>query len=302
MKNIPIAYSGIALGVMGLANTWGMVGHSFFRHIAVLLAATVLIVHAVRFIRFPAHVFKEMQDSYLGAFYSTYSMLFILVAGYTGSKTLYLVGIVLHLLISWTFMRAAWKNRKTIDIVPAYFVPPVGICIAAVAGTQVGLQQFSQLVFWYGFLFFILVFPFIVRRIPHVPESKHPAIIIVAAPASLCLAGYLTAFPNPNIWIVGFLGTVAVCCTLYAYYRLPALLARPFFPGLAPLTFPLAIGSLAMRKLTDFLLSVAPQLAIVTEQLFYIELVIATSIIMYIAYSAIRLEVLRYMELKEQIA
>ncbi len=54
---------------------------------------------------------------------------------------------------------------------------------------------------WFVLYSYLILLPIILYRITKVkeiPEPALPTIVILAAPASLCLAGYMNSFQNKN--------------------------------------------------------------------------------------------------------
>lgn len=100
-------------------------------------------------------------------------------------------------------------------------------------------------------LSYLVMLPLMLYRLifgQPVPAAAKPTIAILAAPASLSLAGYLTVSSNPNIVIVGLLLAVAVLMTAVIYLAFFHLLKLPFSPGYAAFTFPMVIGATALFK------------------------------------------------------
>jgi exfoliative toxin A/B len=85
-------------------------------------------------------------------------------------------------------------------------------------------------------------------KVPNVPDPAKPLICIYAAPASLCLAGYVQSV-TPKSY--GFLLTLfAVATVLYIFGLVKAIgyLKLPFFPSYASFTFPFVISAIAAKQ------------------------------------------------------
>ena len=117
------------------------------------------------------------------------------------------------------------------------------------------------------------------------PDGAKPTIAILAAPASLSLAGLLTVVENPSPLLCAVLLGIAVLMTVVIYLSLFRLLRLPFSPGFAAFTFPLAIGATALFKMSDLVAQyeIGQFYAWELRMLANIELVIATCIITYVA-------------------
>lgn len=75
----------------------------------------------------------------------------------------------------------------------------------------------------------------------------------MAAPPSLCLAGYLTVFSNPSenysvhTFTTGYIYDTSCVCIFFRILRIS------FNPSYASFTFPLAIGATAVLKYSNYL-------------------------------------------------
>ena len=150
----------------------------------------------------------------------------------------------------------------------------------------------AQALFWFGFGVYMVLLPIMMYRLIFhelLPHPAMPTFAIMGAPASLSLAGYLTAFREPHWFMVGLLAPLAIFMTLLVYTALVRLLRLPFSPGYAAFTFPLAIGTTAMLKLETFVgeQGFAPQ-ASLFGAIGVIQLSVATCVISYVAYRYLR--------------
>ena len=111
-------------------------------------------------------------------------------------------------------------------------------------------------------------------------SSVMPTFAILAAPASLSLAGYLTIMSEPNLMLVSVLTPLAIFMTAIVYIAFVRLLRLPFSPGYAAFTFPTVIGATALLKLGSALEAVSSGLFF---RLGLLELVVATLMVFYVA-------------------
>lgn len=137
-------------------------------------------------------------------------------------------------------------------------------------------------------LSYLIMLPLMVYRLifrGEVPDSAKPTIAIMAAPASLSLAGYLTVVKEPSLLICSVLLGIALLMTLVIYFAFFHLMRLPFSPGYSAFTFPMAIGATALYKMAN-LVSQYPQASEYASQLHILALgqaVIATAIIGYVS-------------------
>ena len=230
----------------------------------------------------------------VGSVVPTYAMGTMVVSKAVGllaptlGQGLWLFAVILHLVFLATFV---WHRAKAFEIhhmVPSWFVPPVGIIVADVAYPGGPFAALANGLLWFGMACYGLMLPLMLYRLifsHEVPDAAKPTIAILAAPASLSLAGYLTVSQDPSLLLVAVLLGIAVLMTGIIYLAFIKLLRLPFSPGYAAFTFPLVIGATALFKV-GHLLSQWPEAAHYAaqiNQLAYLELGAATLIVGYVA-------------------
>lgn len=87
-----------------------------------------------------------------------------------------------------------------------------------------------------------------------VPEPLLPTIAIFAAPASLCLAGYLRSLDSKDLLLVSVLFGLSLASYLAVLLFLPKMLKLKFYPGCLAFTFPRVISAIATISTYMFLL------------------------------------------------
>lgn len=117
-----------------------------------------------------------------------------------------------------------------------------------------------------------------------IPDAALPTFAIMAAPASLSLAGYLSITNQPNYLLVAVLLSLAIFMTSLVYVAFVRLLRLPFSSGYAAFTFPMVIGATALFKLADKLHQQGYQkVCDVINNLAGFELLVATVMVLYVA-------------------
>ena len=230
----------------------------------------------------------------VGSVVPTYAMGTMVVSKAVGllaptlGQGLWLFAVIIHLVFLATFV---WHRARAFEIhhmVPSWFVPPVGIIVADVAYPGGPFASLATGLLWFGMACYGLMLPLMLYRLifsHEVPDAAKPTIAILAAPASLSLAGYLTVSQDPSLLLVAVLLGIAVLMTGIIYLAFIKLLRLPFSPGYAAFTFPLVIGATALFKVSH-LLSQWPEAARYAEQLHqlaYLELGVATLVVGYVA-------------------
>jgi len=119
--------------------------------------------------------------------------------------------------------------------------------------------------------------------IKNIPEPVLPTIIIFAAPASLCLTGYLASFEEKSMAMISLLGMLSIIMFVLAVSYLPKLLKLKFYPSYSAFTFPLVISAMAMKQTNGFLLKQGILIKPL-EYLAYLQLILSICIVLYVLY------------------
>ncbi|MDP0588486.1 MAG: TDT family transporter [Candidatus Endonucleobacter bathymodioli] len=294
----PTAMGGLALGIASLGSAWAMVisqdwvepvkiTSAAIASILILVIALKLIVHF--------HLFKkELAHPIIGSIVPACAMSTMVVAQSLFkvmpevAPMLWLSAIICHIILLVGFIANRIIDFELEHMVPSWFVPPVGIIVAAV--TSHGMN-FDGLVYWlfiFGIGCYAIVLPAMLYRLIFkalIPDTALPTFAIMAAPASLALAGYLSITSQPDPLLLLVLAPLGVFMTGLVYIGFIRLLRLPFSPAYASFTFPMVIGATALIKLTGWLLiNNFVWLARVTDNLAWIELIIATGIVSYVTF------------------
>ena len=202
---------------------------------------------------------------------------------------LWLAAVGLHIIFLVSFVYHRAKEFELHHMVPSWFVPPVGIIVADVSFSgNPDLLFIANGTLLFGMLAYAVMLPMMIYRFMfthQVPDAAKPTLAIMAAPASLSLAGYLTVVSQPSPVIVGLLFGIGVLMTAIIYLAFFKLLRLPFSPGYAAFTFPMAIGSTALFKLANWMQTsgLDSQYVHQIHMLAGFELIVATGVIAYVA-------------------
>ncbi len=295
-RGLPTPMAGLALGIASLGwcaenalplGGWGQTAGA-------LVAAALLALLLVRYVFHPDSLFKDLAHPVLGSIVPTFAMTLMVISRAlhdvlpNGSATLWCFAVGLHLAALAVFCRNRLREKILPNMVPSWFVPPVGIIVADVTFPGVAtLEPIALALLAIGMCAYAVMLPVMLYRLifgDEVPNGAKPTIAIMAAPASLSLAGYLTVVKEPSLLIVGLLFGIAVLMTVAIYFCFWRLLRLQFSPGYAAFTFPMAIGATALYKLSA-LAARFPGGDIYAEQLrimAHVELGIAAAVILYV--------------------
>lgn len=310
LENMPIAIVAISLGFMSISTALVDFNISWVRHFAVLFAIICIGLIMLKYIVYPKKVLEEIKHPILGSIYPTISMTLMVISVYMIQfnkmlgQGLWLFGLILHILISILFFMERFKSFKIIDLIPSWFIPTVGIGIAAVTSKPMQLPVISKLVFYYSLFMFIVVGILMIYRLTFMDKlkgPKRPTLMIIAAPASICLAGYIAISDAPNKMFINALALLAYVTTLGGYILIPKLIKAKPLPALAPLTFPLAIGVIASQRYVKYLGKVESSMQGLARIILYVQLIIAIAVIGYVVFRTIQFLINTFKPKKELV-
>lgn len=297
VRGLPTPLAGLALGIASLG--WCMENAlplgGWWQTAGALIG---LILLGFLLIRFAAHrdtLKTDLKHPVVGSIVPTYAMCLMVVSKTAGhwlpeaGVAIWCLAVALHLAALGIFVWNRLKEPSLELMVPSWFVPPIGIVVADVTFPEVAaLLPLAKLLFWAGAAAYAVLLPLMIYRLfflPEVPNGAKPTIAILAAPASLLLAGYLTVEKDPSLLLVALLFGIAVLMTTVIYFAFWRLLRLQFSPGYAAFTFPMAIGATALYKLSNLVagwpegLHYAEQIRILA----HVELAVAAMVILYVS-------------------
>jgi tellurite resistance protein TehA-like permease len=297
LSKVPTPMAGLALGIASLGVCLEQFGsfNGHMQHIAAVIAAVLLVMLFAKFLVHKHLLKQDLSHPVLGSVVPTSAMALMVVSTTVHqfslhlAVTLWLTAIALHgvFFVAFTIQRA--KDFKLHHMVPSWFVPPVGIIVAAVTFPNVpALYPLAHALLIFGLVTYAILLPVMLYRLmfeENVPEAAKPSLAVMAAPASLSLAGYLTLVANPNPLLIAVLAGIAVLMTALIYLALIHLLRLTFTPGFSALTFPLVISSIAMYKLSDWMQTkdLLAEFANAVHIFAGLEAIIAAFVVMYVA-------------------
>ena len=296
LANVPTALAGLALGIASLGWCWESISdfQGQAQMIGALLATVLLLLLLLKFIVNPELLKKDLSHHMSGSVVPTFAMAAMVVSNNINvfnhhvALSLWLVAIVLHFSFLVIFIYYRVKDFKFEHVLPSWFIPPVGIVVAAVSFPGGVFISVANVIVLFGLVTYAILLPTILYRYflhSKIVEHEQPTIAIFAAPASLSLAGYLTVTESPNLQMVVILAMVAFTMTLFIYYSFLKLLRLPFSPAYSAFTFPLVIGATAMFKTSQYLFNNGydAQWVELVEFIAYAELMVATVMVIYVS-------------------
>ncbi|GLI57806.1 C4-dicarboxylate ABC transporter [Propionigenium maris DSM 9537] len=238
---------------MGIRNLFGMVSFIIF----------VFIV-AKNFMN-PDSLKEDLKNPVVASVVPTFFMGGMVLSTYAkpyiggGAFVVWGVFVMLHLFMMVFYTKRFLMDFKIKKIFPSIFVVYVGIVVASVTAPAYGMQGLGKALFWFGLISYLVLLPIAGYRaikVKGIPEPALPTLVIFAAPASLCLAGYMSSFPEKSVSMVIFLTTLSLIMYLIVLALLPKLLKVKFYPSYSAFTFPLVISAIAMKMTNGYLKAV----------------------------------------------
>lgn len=296
LKVYPTPSSGLALGIASLGIGWELLVPSYGWVVQILgciVAIFLLLPLLAKFIFHPKLLWEDLSHPLVGGVVPTFAMALMVISydlHYLNSYValiLWSFALCVHVVFLACFIRFRLIKFELNHMAPSWFVPPVGIIVAAVTAPHFPLcLLIAKIVVVLGIAVFFVLFPIMFYRLilgERMTLAAQPTLAMLAAPASLSIAGYLTAFSQPNLLFTMMLLGVAFSMTLTVYVKLFYLLRLPFLPSFAAYTFPLAIGVAAMFKSSQLAASYGFNFSQDLLCIAWVELLIASAVISYVA-------------------
>lgn len=297
LAGLPTPIAGLALGIASLGWSWenALPLQGYAQHIGAIIAAVLLFFLTLKFICHRQLLLDDLAHPVVGSVVPTFTMASMVVSSSIGhalpvlGDSLWLVAVILHMAFLVTFISHRIKAFEMQHMIPSWFVPPIGIIVADVSFSgNPHLDFIAQLVLAFGILVYAVMLPMMIYRFifcNQVPDAAKPTLAIMAAPASLSLAGYLTVAHEPSVLLVMMLLTIAILMTILIYLSFFSLLKLPFSPGYAAFTFPMVIGATALFKTAHWMTGVdlLSAYSAAIYDLAIIELIVATLVVGYVA-------------------
>lgn len=218
------------------------------------------------------------------------------------ANSMWVVAVALHfVLMAYFVLKFIIRSPLTMQsVLPSWFVTFVGIGMIPVTAPDFA-QGYTGWLVWLAFIHFVLLLPFVLKRVfimRDLPIPAKPMITILAAPASLTLLAYLTQYGAKNEPLIYTALIVAQFLYFIVLYELQTLIRMPFYPSFGAFTFPLIVSAttlyVAMQQLEN--------VPIWFEPLFYFELMIASAITFYVLIVYMRYLAIQTVQTTEQLS
>lgn len=250
MYKFPLPFTGLILAIFALGNLLKpitLVHHGLF-----ILGIILLVYISIQMLMNRKSLIDGLKHPLIASVLPTYSMAIIILSGYIKGIGIYLwyIGIALHILMIINYTIRFIFNFELKKIFPSIFIVYVGIVCGRVVSYN---ETISQIILIFGFVVYLPLLILVISRLKQfpLPQAAKPTIFIMAAPVSLCLAGYMG--PGANHILAYSLLVFSQALYLFVVIKHGSLLKMAFAPSFAAFTFPLVITSIAFKKTTFIL-------------------------------------------------
>lgn len=290
-KKVPIPMAGLMLALAATGNLVLSYGE-VYRNIFGILASIILIFILGKLIIDFKDVLENLKNPVMASIAPTFTMGIMILSTYINklsssvALSIWVIGLVLHIILIVYFTLKFILKFDVNKVLPSYFIVYVGIVVGSITAPAHNLAKIGQGLFWFGLVSYAILLPIVIYKvfvIKKIQEPLKPILIIFAAPASLCLAGYLASFPEKNMTIVGILAVLSVIMYLGSLVILPKLLKLKFYPSYSAFTFPLVISAIAIKQTNGFLIKKGTEIVLL-KYVVYFETVVAVLIVAYVLY------------------
>lgn len=289
IKVLPIPAVALFLALAATGNLVLSYGN-IYRNIFGIFAGITFILILAKIIKYPKNVAEDLKNPVIASVFPALSMGIMLIATYIKpfkpslAFGIWVIGLALHIILILYFTIKYVFNFNIKKVFPSWYIVYVGIVVGSVTAPAFDMANIGQILFWFGFISYLILLPIILYRvlkIKEIPEPAMPTLVILAAPASLCLAGYMNSFQNKNMFIVWLLLTLSQLTLLYVLLQLPKLLKLPFYPSYSAFTFPLVISGISLKLTNGFLINAGKEISFL-KYLVKFEELLAVIIVLYV--------------------
>lgn len=290
LELIPVPIAGLMLALATTGNTIKP-RSEILRYIFGLVAMAIFLLLLSKTIRYFEYTKDDFYNVVIASVMPTFSMggmvisTYILPINYAFASILWYLCVALHIFFICAFTIMHLVKYKKGSIIPSWYIVYVGIVVATVTGKAFN-PFIGKLSFYFGFISYLVLIPFVVKKVyvdKDMKEPIKPLKAIMAAPGSLCLAGYISGIKDKNSAMIMLLVALSQIFYVVVLAELPRILKIKFYPSLSAITFPLAISGLSMRMYNKYLVTIGNPSSIINV-VSTVEEAISVVICLYVLY------------------
>lgn len=256
IQKVSIPVCGVMLGTAALGNLLQSYSEGI-RYVCGAFSAFLLALVLLKLILFPGKVKEDMGNPIMASVAGTFPMSLMILSTYVkpfiGQVSFYIwaLAIALHLALIIYFTVKFILKLQMPKVFASYYIVYVGIAVAAITAPAYEKPAVGSAAFWFGFVTLIILLVLVTYRylnFKEIPEPARALVCIYAAPASLCIAGYVQSVtPKSKGFLLGMF-VAATLLYLFALVKAVSFLKLPFYPSMAAFTFPFVISAIAAKQ------------------------------------------------------
>lgn len=260
LKKYPIPIAGLILSLFALGNLLKSYGDGV-RSTFGIIGGVLYLIYLAKLLLLNVKLKEAFENPVVSSVFPTFTMATMLIPTYITPYSpsfalgLWFLGVIGHFILILWFSKKFLINFSIKKVFPSWYIVYVGIAVASVSSPAVAQLKVGQMAFWLAFILYLFVFPLVcyrVWKIGEIPKPATPTLIILSAPASLLLAGYLSAFEEKQSVMVYLLLVLSLLFYFIALYYLPSLLKLEFSPAFSAFTFPLVISAIGGKMFSAY--------------------------------------------------
>ncbi|MGV6847896.1 MAG: SLAC1 anion channel family protein [Marinibacterium sp.] len=265
LEHFPITFFGMSMGLFGLALALkaggfaGLAGAAGW--LAGLALAGLLVLFALKALRFPKAVSAEWHHPVRLAFFPAISISLLLMAtmlrdtSVNLANVIWIIGALAQAVLTLVVV-SAWigqRNFGTGHLSPAWFIPAVGNVVVPLAGVPLGHVEVSWYFMAVGLVFWLVLLTLIFNRLVFhdpLPGKLQPTLVILIAPPAVAFLSW-TALQGGLDNGGRLLINIGYFFTLIVFAQAPTLLRLPFALSFWALSFPFAAMTVASFRFAE---------------------------------------------------
>lgn len=294
-EKMPIPLVGAALAICTLGNVYDGMGYPFVRFLCMSFGIIILFFYLIKVFKYPKVCKTEYTtNTIFASLYGTISMVMMITSSYfmewiPALKYVIIFAVILHAFFICAFLYLyLFKKFDVTFFVPSWFVTLNGIMVSTVVAPTVLPKSMALAVLYWGFFAYTVFIPFMIYRLIKFeikPPTYHTQAILIA-PCSLIVISYINIIATPNIIILSIYYICVLISLFFVICKIPKFFSVPFNPGFAGLTFPMAIGIVASKKMSAFFgANEYTTLSTVINDLSGIQIILTTAIVAFVIYN-----------------
>jgi len=263
LSKVPVPICGLSLGLASLDRfLWYYHNDVYTVNVFAVFAFIIAILFTARIFADRKGILKDLENPAVFAVLPTYTMTLFLLAAYVKdhiggipgdiSFIVWSCAVIASYAMMFFFVRKFFFGFSIEKVFPSWIIIFVGYVVASTTSSSFGAESLGQILFWSGFIGYLVMLPPILYRsliVRKIPEPLVPQAAIYTAPVNLCAVGCLTVYAVPPEFAVYILTVMGVISYVAVIVYLPIMLNRKFYPSFAALTFPLVISAVSFYRL-----------------------------------------------------